>query len=402
VTSSFETTADPAPPPAPGEVRAVLVVAWCAGEPGRAGEVLRVPASGAAVLGRAGDPLVRPRPGGEVETGPPTSPRLSRQQLRARVLRDGHLHVENVGRRGMHVRGAPMADAVLAPGDVVRFEDDLVLRCSSRPALPAGRAPTDFAWGGPDAGGFVGESPAAWALRDRLAFVAAHDGDVLLLGGVGAGKGTAAAVLRRLVGEVRVVDVATATALPPGGARLVVQATGPLDAVPAAVRARCRHVVALPTLDERRDDVPLIALHRVREAFAADPDLRARFADETGAPRLAAAFVEGLLRHPMPLELRDLDALVWEALAGEGDRLEATPALLALGRDAPPPAALTAREREVVELFARGATYQQVADALGIAIGTVQDYVKSAYRKLDASTKAEAVAEALRRGLVDP
>lgn len=70
-----------------------------------------------------------------------------------------------------------------------------------------------------------------------------------------------------------------------------------------------------------------------------------------------------------------------------------------LGQDGP---ALTRREREVLALLAKGATYEDAARLLGISLGTVQSHVKSLYRKLEVSSKAEAAAEAVRRGLTWP
>lgn len=60
---------------------------------------------------------------------------------------------------------------------------------------------------------------------------------------------------------------------------------------------------------------------------------------------------------------------------------------------------LTKRETEVLSLLAKGLTYDELAKVLGISLGTVQSHVKSLYRKLEVSSKAEAAAEAVRRGL---
>lgn len=60
---------------------------------------------------------------------------------------------------------------------------------------------------------------------------------------------------------------------------------------------------------------------------------------------------------------------------------------------------LTKRETEVLALLAKGLTYDDSARVLGISLGTVQSHVKSIYRKLEVSSKAEAAAEAVRRGL---
>jgi DNA-binding NarL/FixJ family response regulator len=61
---------------------------------------------------------------------------------------------------------------------------------------------------------------------------------------------------------------------------------------------------------------------------------------------------------------------------------------------------LTARESELLTLLARGSTYAECAEVLGIGLGTVQSYIKNVYAKLEVSSKAEAAVEAMRRGLV--
>lgn len=62
---------------------------------------------------------------------------------------------------------------------------------------------------------------------------------------------------------------------------------------------------------------------------------------------------------------------------------------------------LTPRELEVLDLLARGLTYAETAGALKIGVGTVQSHVKRIYEKLEVTSKAEATAVAIRRGLVE-
>lgn len=59
-------------------------------------------------------------------------------------------------------------------------------------------------------------------------------------------------------------------------------------------------------------------------------------------------------------------------------------------------AALSPREREVVEALARGDAYKQIADRLGISIPTVRTYIRRIYDKLHVHTRTEAVAKYLR------
>jgi DNA-binding NarL/FixJ family response regulator len=61
---------------------------------------------------------------------------------------------------------------------------------------------------------------------------------------------------------------------------------------------------------------------------------------------------------------------------------------------------LTPRETDVLRLIGRGLRNGEAATALGISKMTVTDYIKTIYRKLDVSSRAEAALEASRRGLV--
>lgn len=61
---------------------------------------------------------------------------------------------------------------------------------------------------------------------------------------------------------------------------------------------------------------------------------------------------------------------------------------------------LTARERQVVQLLAEGLSNKLIADRLGISDHTAKFHVNGVMMKLGASTRTEAVVEAVRRGVV--
>lgn len=63
----------------------------------------------------------------------------------------------------------------------------------------------------------------------------------------------------------------------------------------------------------------------------------------------------------------------------------------------PDVALLTDREREIIELFAKGATYDEVASLLTLSVNTVRHHVRSMYRKLHVCSKTEAVTLAFPR-----
>lgn len=67
---------------------------------------------------------------------------------------------------------------------------------------------------------------------------------------------------------------------------------------------------------------------------------------------------------------------------------------------AAPDATLTAREVDVLRLLGRGLRTGEAARVLGLTSHTVAGYVKTVYRKLNISSRAEAAVEAVRRGLV--
>lgn len=59
---------------------------------------------------------------------------------------------------------------------------------------------------------------------------------------------------------------------------------------------------------------------------------------------------------------------------------------------------LTRREVELLTVFARGQSYKEAARSLGISPLTVGNHVKAIYRKLEVTSRGEAVYVAMRRG----
>jgi two-component system nitrogen regulation response regulator GlnG/two-component system response regulator HydG len=204
-----------------------LVIAWSREEPHRVGEIALI--DGEQILGRGGArpddvlPRVRfqrQRPGSAEMTDPLGSLRISRAQLRL-IPRSGALEVESVGRCPMLIDGEPAERGEVRPGQTIQLKNELVFLVTSRPerveppkSFPADRAP---AFGSADAFGFVGETPAAWELRDTIAFAARADGHVLVRGESGTGKELAAAAIHRLSARAdRHLVSRNAATFPPG------------------------------------------------------------------------------------------------------------------------------------------------------------------------------------------
>ncbi len=61
---------------------------------------------------------------------------------------------------------------------------------------------------------------------------------------------------------------------------------------------------------------------------------------------------------------------------------------------------LTLQEKKILSKLADGENYAEIADALSISISTVRYHIGNIYKKLHAVSQTEAVAKAIRKGLI--
>jgi two-component system nitrate/nitrite response regulator NarL len=61
---------------------------------------------------------------------------------------------------------------------------------------------------------------------------------------------------------------------------------------------------------------------------------------------------------------------------------------------------LTGREREVLVLSAKGQSAQQIALKMALSVSTIKTHLEHTYRKLNVPSRPAAIAEAMRRGLL--
>ena len=61
---------------------------------------------------------------------------------------------------------------------------------------------------------------------------------------------------------------------------------------------------------------------------------------------------------------------------------------------------LTPHETRILKMLVEGENYTTAAKALGVSINTISFHVKRIYEKLHVHSKSEAVAKALRSGIV--
>jgi two-component system nitrogen regulation response regulator GlnG/two-component system response regulator HydG len=387
-----------------------LTVIGCPDETWRIGEVALLAALESReprLLGRGSaqpaDPCARLAfarvSGGAIEAALPLGlSRLSRVQALVRRLAPDAIEIRNLGRSELMHDGKAVAVALVRPGETVQFGRQLLLLGVMREAglrvHDNGSAAHSF--GRADRHGIVGESDAVWALRRRIAFVAARSGHVLIHGASGTGKELVAAALhalsarggRALVGRnaatlpdglmdaelfgnlrnypnygvperpgligqahgsslfldefaelpqalqphlLRVLDAGDYQRLGEASARrsdfrLIAATNRPLETLKEDLRARFAFTLELPDLNDRRDDIPLLAAHLLRRCAERDANLAQRLfanGDLQREPNLSFALLRALVTHRYRSNVRELETRLWHAIeSSRGSELE--------------------------------------------------------------------------------
>jgi two-component system nitrogen regulation response regulator GlnG/two-component system response regulator HydG len=157
--------------------------------------------------------------------------------------------------------------------------------------------------------------------------------------------------------------------------RLVAATNRPLEALKHDFLARFTHRLAIPNLAERREDVPLLISTLLSRMAQKTPAVAARFFEQRGGkkaePRLAPNLIVRLLRHPFTHHVRELDRLLWLAVASaEGEFIGLTPAVEKELGDAEEAATVTPADLDrdvlVKALADNGRSPSKAAKALGL------------------------------------
>lgn len=311
--------------------------------------------------------------------------------------------------------------------------------------------PTLPGFGAPCRLGLVGESAGLWELRDQLALAGRDNAPTLLHGPPGAGlAGLAEAAQRagsnprpvatldlsaqaadnhRLAlfgpagvfaeGEVcdvvlhgldnlapqvvaDLVRVLVERRIPSSGSPRpfegrVIASTSRLDSLPSTLRGAFHHLVRARPLDERREDLPFLALAEIRDIITSETLFRTRY---PSPPALSLPLVELLAQLPLDGGLPTLRGVLVRAMAlTNGPELVAPPDLALPSEPAetptqptvesllpqpPPPevpssvlsglAQLTKSERIVLQHLARNKTSREIAKTLFVSVRTVQNH----------------------------
>jgi len=182
------------------------------------------------------------------------------------------------------------------------------------------------------------------------------------------------------------------------------------DEVPAAVAAHRPDVVVMDLRMRRTNGID--AIRSLRRQPDAPPVLALTTFDDdellSGALRAGAS---GFLLKDSPAE--DVVRAVLTVAAGQAlldpavtarvlERFRAAPNAASALPASRAAEALTAREREVLELMGRGLSNGEIAETLVISEVTVKSHIGRIFTKLDLRDRAAAIVYAFDRGLVSP
>ncbi|HRE92197.1 MAG TPA: helix-turn-helix transcriptional regulator [Myxococcota bacterium] len=181
----------------------------------------------------------------------------------------------------------------------------------------------------------------------------------------------------------------------------MVATTSRLDSLPSSLRGAFHHLVRARPLDERRDDLPFLALAEIRDILATETLFRTRY---PSPPPPSLALLELVAQLPLEGGLPTLRGVIVRSMAlSTGPELIAPPDL-PLPADplasqpvpptasstepalpAPPPKdippsvltglpQLTKSERIVLQHLARNKTSREIAKTLFVSVRTVQNH----------------------------
>ncbi len=182
----------------------------------------------------------------------------------------------------------------------------------------------------------------------------------------------------------------------------VLEAVGTCAEARAALQRAAPRVLLVDLGLPDGDGVTLIA--EATRTGSTDAMVVTVFGDEQHVVAALEAGATGYLLKDSPLA--DIGEAVLRLIQG-GSPISAKIARYLVRRFQPakPPAArddqaLTEREREVLELIAKGFSYGEVAQSLQMSPHTVASHIKHIYRKLAVGSRGEAVFEAANLGLI--
>jgi transcriptional regulator with AAA-type ATPase domain len=152
-------------------------------------------------------------------------------------------------------------------------------------------------------------------MPERPGLVGAADGGTLFLDEIGELPSSVHANLLRVLDDGGEYHRLGETRPRRASLRLVAATNRPPSALKHDLLARLTLRVAVPGLGERRDDIPLLIRHLLRNAQAKSPEIVGRFSEKNGEVRTSPDLVEHLIGRPYSTHVRELDGLLWRAMS---------------------------------------------------------------------------------------
>ena len=138
----------------------------------------------------------------------------------------------------------------------------------------------------------------------------------------------------------------------------------------------------------------------LKDILAADPKRRVVMLTTSDAEEdVFRAIEEGALGYVMKdSEISVISAAIKSAMAGEVFMTDEVRRIYETRKGSK---GLSSREAEALKLAAKGAGNKEIAAAMGLSENSVKMFMKRAFFKLGASSRAEAVQLAIKRGLIE-
>ena len=138
----------------------------------------------------------------------------------------------------------------------------------------------------------------------------------------------------------------------------------------------------------------------LKDILAADPKRRVVMLTTSDAEEdVFRAIEEGALGYVMKdSEISVISAAIKSAMAGEVFMTDDVRRIYETRKGSK---GLSSREAEALKLAAKGAGNKEIAAAMGLSENSVKMFMKRAFFKLGASSRAEAVQLAIKRGLIE-
>jgi two-component system nitrogen regulation response regulator GlnG/two-component system response regulator HydG len=166
-------------------------------------------------------------------------------------------------------------------------------------------------------------------MAERPGLIGAADGGTLFLDEIGElAPSLHASLLRVLDGDGEYHRLGESKSRR-ANLRLLAATNRPPDALKHDLLARLPLRVQVPGIDQRREDIPLLVRHLLVRALEKSPELVGRFAGADRMARVSPELVEHLLHRPYTTHVRELEGLLWRAMAASRGAVVELPADMA-------------------------------------------------------------------------